>query len=106
MIKDRYFRKKGSTAKIINVKCLNCKERLLIYQKDGSGWLKRCYFNRILWPKKYSKLKTNKMSNVKDLISVCGKIIGRQIIHKDGRAAFQLIRGSFKRSNNNKKEWQ
>jgi len=48
--KDKYFQERGGTAKIINVKCANCGSLLFTYQKDGPGWLKRCYLNRIILP--------------------------------------------------------
>lgn len=109
MIKDKFFRKKGGTAKIINVSCANCGNQVLVYQKDGSGWLKRCYLNRILSPEKYILLqknkKINKPSDLQNLLCKCGKIIGSPMQYKDGRLAFHLIRGNFKRSNNKSKEF-
>jgi hypothetical protein len=35
----------------------------------------------------------------------CGEIIGSPMIHKDGRLAFHLIRGKFKRGLNKSKEY-
>lgn len=87
MIKiDKHFKKRGSYARIIKVKCAKCGKVLFNYQKDGPGWLKRCYFNRILGKSAFPKeLK-------------CHGIIGFAQKHKDGRLAYHLTRGKFKRS--------
>jgi len=102
MKKDKYLRKRGGTAKIVNVNCIKCGELLFVYQKDGPGWLKRCYLNRIISPKKYGQLqydsKIKEPKDMKNLICSCGEIIGSPMRHKDGRLAFHLIRGKFKRS--------
>jgi len=110
MIKDKYLRERGGTAKIINVSCMNCGKLFFVYQKDGPGWLKRSYINRILSPEKYSNLKKDKnitkSSNLSNLICECSEVIGSPMQHKDGRLAFHLIRGKFKRSNNKSGEWK
>ena len=98
--KDKYFRERGGSAKIINVSCMKCGKLLFIYQKDGPGWLKRCYLNRIIAPEKYSKLQTLGLKEPKglgNLICECGETIGSPMRNKDRRLAFHLIRGKFKR---------
>ncbi len=111
MKKDKYFLARGGTAKIINVNCAKCGKLIFVYQKDGPGWLKRCYLNRIISPEKYSSLQKDKRirttSDLKNLACECGEIIGNPIQHTfrsdnvtpDGRLAFHLIRGKFKRTN-------
>ena len=86
--RDKYLRKRGSYAHIIKVKCAKCNKVLFSYQKDGPGWLKRCYLNRIISEKKFSADKN---------LKCCG-IVGVSIKHKDGRDAFKLIKGKFKRT--------
>lgn len=88
--RDKYFVKKGGLTRILRVRCAKCNKLLFIYQKDGpkGGWLKRCYLNRIISDKKFKPSKPLK----------CCSIIGVPITHKDGRNAFKLIRGKFKRS--------
>jgi len=104
MKKDKYFRERGGTAKIINVSCMKCGKLLFVYQKDGPGWLKRCYLNRIISPEKYSLLQKDKNikkpTDINNLICECGEVIGSPIEYKDGRFAFHLIRGKFRRINN------
>jgi hypothetical protein len=101
--KDKYLRERGGTAKIIKVSCMNCGKVIFIYQKDGPGWLKRCYLNRILEPEVYKNLQKNpsikEPSDLKNLTCTCGEIIGSPIKYKDGRLAFRLLKGKFKRSN-------
>lgn len=99
--KDKYFRERGGSAKIIKVQCTKCENILFFYQKDGPGWLKRCYLNRIISPENYHNLQFNKNlteKNLGNLICSCGSVMGSPIKHKDGRLAFHLIRGKFKRS--------
>jgi len=107
MKKDRYFKERGGTAKIINVSCSNCGKRLFVYQKDGPGWLKRCYLNRIISPQEYSGLQFKKeISGPKDLKNLkcgCNSVIGSPMAYRDGRLAFHLIRGKFKRTINKSK---
>ena len=96
--KDRYLAERGGTAKFLNIICMNCASKLFTYQKDGPGWLKRCYLNRILDNKILSEI--NNIQEMKNLICNCGEIIGTPIKHKDERLAFRLIRGKFKRTIN------
>ena len=79
---------------------MKCNSPIFIYQKDGPGWLKRCYLNRIIESENYPHLINNikDISNLHNLKCKCGNIIGYPIRHKDGRLAFSLIRGKFKRS--------
>jgi hypothetical protein len=86
--RDKYFRKRGGYARIIKVKCAKCNKVLFSYQKDGPGWLKRCYLNRIISGEKFTADKNLK----------CCWMIGTPVKHKDGRDAFKLIKGRFKRT--------
>jgi hypothetical protein len=88
--RDKYFKKRDSCTRILKVRCAKCKKFLFLYQKDGrsGGWLKRCYLNRIISEKKFDPKKK----------LICCSIIGLPIKHKDGRDAFNLVKGTFKRS--------
>jgi hypothetical protein len=101
MKNDKYLRKRGGTAHMIYVICANCGYKVLYYQKDGPGWLKRCYLNRIFAPEKWEKLQhDSSIKEVKDmpnLLCDCGKLIGVPMKHKDDRLAFRMERGNFKR---------
>jgi hypothetical protein len=108
MKKDKYLRARGGNAKMINVSCMKCECLLFVYQKDGPGWLKRCYLNRIIFPEKYGKIQeeVKDIKEMKNLVCDCGEIIGSPMVHKDNRLAFHLIRGKFKRTINKKKDFQ
>ena len=100
--KDKYLNERGGSAKIIDVKCVKCGRLVLLYQKDGLGWLKRCYFNRIIEPEKYMIMhkedKSKSLVKLDNLICICGEVIGSPFRYKDGRLSFLLRRGSFKRN--------
>ena len=103
--RDSYRAERGGKAKLIDVICSACGAKVLLYQKDGPGWLKRCYINGIFEPDQYSKLQKDKSLKGPDDMpklecSGCRKIIGIPSRHKDGRLAFTLIPGSFKRKIN------
>ncbi len=100
--RDKYLSERGGTTKIIKVSCGSCGKLIFVYQKDGHGWLKRCYLNRILEPEEYARMQRDyrlkDFRDIKNLVCACGKLLGVPVRHKDGRLAFQLIRGNFKRS--------
>ena len=113
--KDRYYKKKKvAKVKIFDVLCAKCGQLVLIYQKDGIGYLKRCYFNRIIEPAKYKsfanrgfypvrkKSSSNGVNDIGNLECECGQIIGAPAVHRDGRKAFRMIRGKFRRRINKK----
>jgi DNA-directed RNA polymerase subunit RPC12/RpoP len=105
--KDRFLRKRGGTAKLVEVACIRCKRRILLYQKDGPGWLKRCYLNRMFEPDRYAKLQFDKtIKEPEDMPKLicpsCRSVIGVPVRHKDGRLAFALVRGSFRRKTREK----
>jgi len=95
--KDKYLNARGGTVKFVDVSCTNCGEMFSVYQKDGPGWLKRCYLNRIIESSFYG---IKKVEDIKNLTCSCGNTIGTPMKHKDGRLAFKLIRGNFVRTLN------
>ena len=99
--KDKYLRERGGTAKVQNIVCSKCGEALFVYQKDGPGWLKRAYLNRIVAPEIFSKLQyqysADNFKTMKNLVCPCNNLIGTPILYRDGRIAYHLERGSFQR---------
>lgn len=96
MKKDKYFRARGGTAKVLNISCAKCGKHVLRYQKDGIGYLHRCYLNRILWPTEISLLENySKPNDIPNLYCECGEIIGIPMLYKDGRLAYRLERGKY-----------
>lgn len=98
---DKYLQQRGGTAKFINIICSKCNNLIFVYQKDGPGWLKRCYINRIVFPEKYASLKKIRelVSTIQlgNLVCSCGNLIGTPMTYKDKRLAYHLIRGNFTR---------
>jgi hypothetical protein len=96
--RDKYFRERGSYSRIIKIFCKKCGKLIFSYQKDGPGWLKRCYFNRIISDRKFNPKR--------NLVCSCKTIIGKPKRHffrsdgitPDGRWAFELNKESFRRT--------
>jgi hypothetical protein len=63
--------------------------------------LKRCYLNRIFAPESLKNLQydTNitEPADMPNLICECGEVVGYPMKHSDGRLAFRLERGKYKR---------
>lgn len=100
---DSYLAERGGSAKLIDVICSKCNNKVLLYQKDGVGWLKRCYLNRIFAPKEYAELQDKglRVETMPYLICQnCKSVLGTPMLHKDGRLAFMMRRGSFIRRQN------
>ncbi|MFA5743185.1 MAG: hypothetical protein WC921_04355 [Candidatus Paceibacterota bacterium] len=104
--RDKYFRDRESTFVILSIGCAKCGKRILLYQKDGRGGLKRLYLNRILAPEILASLQDaiRDAKEMKILKCECGADIGIPMLHREGRLAFWLIHGAF--SKNKYKEEQ
>lgn len=102
--KDKYFRAREGFGKFIELSCTACQEKTLVYQKDGSGSLFRCYLNRIFWPDTYANLQYDSdIVDQRDMPNFscisCDSIIGLPMRHVDDRLAYRLIRGRFSKKN-------
>lgn len=85
---DSYRQARGGYSRFLNVYCSSCKAHLLLYQKDGSGALKRMYVDRILAPKMQIGKKEFTCAN-------CKKIIGTFYMYKkENRPAIRLYQDS------------
>ena len=86
--KDKYQRARGGHSKIYEVACEHCKNKILTYQKDGDGVLKRMYRDRIVSWSQEDSLSCNK----------CNRTFGINIIYqKENRPAIRLFVGSIKK---------
>ena len=47
---DKYRKARGNYSRFLNVLCEHCGAKILVYQKDGPGPLKRLYLDRIFAP--------------------------------------------------------
>ena len=88
--KDVNYRDHQNRTSIVRIFCRRCRTKLLLYQKDGKqGWLKWCYFDRIIKP-----LYTLREGNM--TCQKCHAVIGRKTVRK-GRPSFEIVRKSFLR---------
>lgn len=96
--RDKYRKFRGGTSKFLNIYCANCKEFLLLYQKDGPGPLKRLYLDRIFEPEEFTKWQD--IANIKEvpnlICSNCKTVIGTPYIYeKENRKALLLNPHNF-----------
>jgi hypothetical protein len=81
---DKYRKKRGGYSRFVKIFCGNCKKYLLLYQKDGTGPIKRLYIDRIIEP---SNIKNGKIMKC----SGCNTIIGTFYVYpKEIRPAFRI----------------
>ncbi len=106
--KDKFFRDRDNCAKWWKISCAQCGEGVLLYQKDGRGKLSRCYLNRIFAPTRYAELQNDKTMTVKRMPKLgcpkCNALLGIPMLHREGRLAFRLIRGSWAKQKLNNAE--
>lgn len=99
MKKDKYLRARGGRSKMISISCAKCGKKLIDYQKDGIGYLHRCYLNRIVSPEKFSDLQfdpnVTQPSKMPKLECDCGGLIGIPMKYSDGRLSYRLERGTY-----------
>jgi hypothetical protein len=99
--KDQYYRSRGSISATWLISCTGCDNELLVYQKDGRGVLKRAYLNRIRAPEQLARLQDvcATASELHPLIcDACHSLIGTPMLHWEGRLAFRLILGSWRKT--------
>jgi hypothetical protein len=97
--KDKFLRQRGNVFQIIRICCSKCGKEILIYQKDGTGFLHRLYLNRILAPENLASLQdiVSSVKGLEPLVCECKNVIGIPMLHREGRLAFRLIQGTFKK---------
>ena len=87
---DKYKKSRGGYSRLLEISCQKCGDRICLYQKDGSGNLRRMYIDRI----SEAKVSMNK----KDLTCKNGHLLGVKIIYvKESRPAFRLFVDSVKK---------
>lgn len=99
--KDKYWSVRGSSSKILSISCASCGTEIFVYQKDGIGGLHRCYVNRILAPQSLVATLAEQEATGKVAPIACPKcniIIATPHIHTDGRLAFNLLIGKYRKA--------
>ena len=93
---DKYRKARGGYSRFLNVLCEHCGAKILVYQKDGPGPLKRLYLDRIFAPENlanFQKLSTNKIPNL--TCSKCKSTLAVPYIYKkEQRKAYRLFVGA------------
>ena len=93
---DKYRKSRGGYSRFLNVLCEHCGAKILVYQKDGPGPLKRLYLDRIFAPENledFQKLPINKIPNL--TCSKCKSILAVPYIYKkEQRKAYRLFVGA------------
>lgn len=88
---DLYRTARGGYARFWNIYCFNCKNHLLLYQKDGPGPLKRMYADRIIAPQEFIELPHGPIT-----CQTCHATIATPYTYeKERRPAFLVQEGSL-----------
>ncbi|MDO8658129.1 MAG: hypothetical protein Q7K55_05285 [Candidatus Levybacteria bacterium] len=95
---DMYRKTRGGYSRFLNIYCSNCKNHILLYQKDGPGPLKRLYLDRIFAPSNLTLFYSTK--NIKKIPNLvcpdCHSQIGTPYKYpKEKRLAFLISPTSF-----------
>lgn len=95
--KDKYKSARGTHSRLLNLFCRVCGEKILTYQKDGPGNLRRLYFDRIFYPKKWANLESKLLNAVPTLsCPKCKEDIGTPYIYKkENRKAFKVYQDAL-----------
>ena len=96
LLKDKYSKARGGHSRFLNISCHHCGTKILTYQKDGPGELKRMYLDRIILPKKLTELQNLPIKKIPNL--TCSKCKYNLAIPyeypKEKRNAFRLFVGA------------
>lgn len=96
--RDKYRKSRGDYSRFLNIFCDHCKSKILLYQKDGAGPLKRLYLDRIFAPIELTKWqKIKQIKNVPKLVcKKCNRLIAIPgIYEKENRKALLLLSHTF-----------
>lgn len=91
--KDEYKSARGWYSRFLDIYCKKCENKLLIYQKDWSGVLKRIYLDRIFSPEELKDLQSKGLNKIDNLqCKNCWEILWIPYIYeKENRKAFRLF---------------
>ena len=95
--KDKYKLARGTHSRLLNLFCRVCGEKIVTYQKDGPGNLRRLYFDRIFYPKKWTNLESKPLNAVSKLsCPKCKEDLGTPYIYKkENRKAFKVYQDAL-----------
>lgn len=93
---DKYRKSRGGYSRFLNVLCEHCGAKILVYQKDGPGPLKRLYLDRIFAPENFANFQKLPISKIPSLAcSKCKSVLAVPYIYKkEQRKAYRLFVGA------------
>ena len=93
---DKYRKARGGYSRFLNVLCEHCGAKILVYQKDGPGQLKRLYLDRIFAPKNLANFQKLSINSVPNLVCPkCKTVLAVPYIYKkEQRKAYRLFVGA------------
>lgn len=105
---DRYQKERlklGGETKMLDISCAHCQTKLMVYQKDGQGDLKRCYLDRIGWLQDGIGMGEDTQSQITSLQKSmlccpgCNDNIGSPMVYeKEHRLSIRMFHGQFSKS--------
>ena len=95
--KDKYKSARGKYSRLLNIFCRVCGQKILTYQKDSPGNLRRLYFDRIFHPKKLKNLEFKPLNAISILGGPkCKEDIGTPYLYKkENRKAFKVYQDAI-----------
>jgi ribosomal protein S27E len=98
--RDLYQEARGGHSRLINIYCRKCKQLIAVYQKDGSGNLRRMYLDRIYSPLSLTNLQCKPLGRISILnCSKCKEILGTPTMYqKENRKVFRLYQDAIIKS--------
>lgn len=97
--KDKYTEARGGTSKVLDIYCEKCDTKLLQYQKDGPGILKRFYMDRIISPDNLVNLHKQDIDQVEKIVCPnCERMIAVPYIYDtENRKSFRIFVDAIKK---------
>lgn len=86
---DKFKKNRGGYSRWLKLNCEKCKIHLMIYQKDGTGILKRLYLDRVVSPKNIVKKQKLECDNCKTILGVV------MLYERENRPAYRLFAGAI-----------
>jgi len=98
---DKYRKARGGYSRFLDIFCAHCAAKVLVYQKDGPGPLKRLYLDRIFAPEKLTNWQNMPLAKIFHLAcGQCRTILGIPYVYpKEKRPAFRLFAAVTKKTN-------
>lgn len=93
---DQYRNARGGYSRFLDVICEHCGQKVLVYQKDGPGELRRLYLDRIFAPETLVSFQNNNLEQIPELkCPKCKRVLGIPYMYeKESRKAFRLFVGA------------